>query len=263
VADRKTPLHAVAWIDAPALLAALGPVLERLGVGDGRRALVTGAEVLFAADVDLAAIAVCAKRRADCRKAWGTPGCCGDARDAVVALGSEAAGTDGLDGEIDASVLVVLDAPQLAEQRAHVLDLARRRQWQVPDERDLMVEWFVPGRGGPPAYYDDARLAARAFASPEFFPPRDARVWLWDRNTPHDALCWRRSNFTPALNLAINNIASRNVRNNFGCKQNVLMHGCGIRTYAFLLDQHLALLAASDALAPRNATPQGTLGGGA
>ena len=45
--------------------------------------------------------------------------------------------------------IMILDAPRLAAMRADVLDLARRRRWRVPDERDLMVEWFVPGRGGP------------------------------------------------------------------------------------------------------------------
>ena len=75
----------------------------------------------------------------------------------------------------------------------------------------------------------------------------------WDRTTPEDVLCWRRGNYTPALNLVVNNIAARNVRTNLGCPQRQLMHGCATRTYAALLDDHLALLEAAEALAPRGA----------
>ena len=258
---RDVPLHSFAWIDAAALLEALGPELEERGVGDGRRALVTSAGVQFAGDVKLGELTFCAERRAACHVPgrplvetnWGTKRCCGDAAGAVVAVGTEAAGTENLGGELDAAVLMILDAPRLAAMRADVLDLARRRRWRVPDERDLMVEWFVPGRGGPVAYYDDSAYAARAFAHPMTFPPRDARIWLWDRTTPEDVLCWRRGNYTPALNLVVNNIAARNVRTNLGCPQKQLMHGCATRTYAALLDDHLALLEAAEALAPRGA----------
>ena len=48
-------------------------------------------------------------------------------------------------------------------------------------------------------------------------------------------------------------IAARNVRTNLGCPQKQLMHGCATRTYAALLDDHLALLEAAEALAPRGA----------
>ena len=121
------------------------------------------------------------------------------------------------------------------------------------DSRWSDVESPCSCPGGPVAYYDDSAYAARAFAHPMTFPPRDARIWLWDRTTPEDVLCWRRGNYTPALNLVVNNIAARNVRTNLGCPQKQLMHGCATRTYAALLDDHLALLEAAEALAPRGA----------
>ena len=81
---------ALAWLDAPLILKALGP---RLGVRG--RALVTSAEVLFAKDVDLEALTLCAEKRNDCQAPiiagaasfWGEERCCSARPDAPIARG--------------------------------------------------------------------------------------------------------------------------------------------------------------------------------
>ncbi|KAH8051305.1 hypothetical protein JL720_15174 [Aureococcus anophagefferens] len=99
---RDVPLHSFAWIDAAALLEALRPELEERGVGDGRRALVTSAGVQFARATKLDDHFLRgAAPRATCRAGprgdeLGTKRCCGDAAGAVVAVGTEAAGTENL-----------------------------------------------------------------------------------------------------------------------------------------------------------------------
>ena len=60
-----------------------------------------------------------------------------------------------------------------------------------------------------------------------------------------DVRCWRAANFTPGLRLVADAVAARSPRTNAGCVQRHLVHGCGLRTYAYLLDAHEALLAAA------------------
>ena len=63
--DEGRPFRALAWIDAAGLVLKLGPGLKKRGASPAR-ALVTRAEVLFAQDVDLAAIDLCMEARAEC-----------------------------------------------------------------------------------------------------------------------------------------------------------------------------------------------------
>lgn len=208
------------WMDAPGIFKHIcGESGGKVDIDPGRFFVTTGG-VLFADDI---------KDPAPARAIGGI----------LMAVGSQATGAASTGGILDLQ-LMLMNATALLP--LHSRTLAFARAWNFSNPRLMMSEYFIKSRGGDLQHLDDSVHGSRAFANPTTMPPARAKIWSWQGYSPQDIECWEAQSFKPGITLLRGKDAAPCKRPTEGGNADVPLHGCSLRTYAFLLSQHRRLV---------------------
>jgi len=213
--------------------------------------LYTDTDVLFADDVDLL------------QQRLGAP------------LRNFAAGTEYFSASMNSGVMLMNTSAFIREWPGMLSYAVSRKFRFLAADQSWIHEYFTERRGSPIAAepgweaLSDELYNARAFAHP-LQPRRGAeqqvpRVWHWHGYKPHDVKCWldaMRAGRWPLRGWRDETPNCRRGRCRWkpiigsGCRYfgRISLNPCYLRTYTYLLMQHLSLLQLADQLVLRNSS---------
>ena len=245
-------------LDVPQIVEELAPELAARGI-ERERVLYTDTDVLFAADFEYA------------RATRALP------------LPTFAAGSEVFSAAMNSGVMLI-NATTLRAELPAMLRYATKRSFRfLTLDQTWLAEWFAaaadlaakgkPPRAATPGWrpLDDDVYNARAFHHPTRRKRRgsaadaadaavaEPRVWHWHGYKPHDVACWLRamqSGVWPARGWRDTKVPCRRGRcrwkpiHGSGCRYfgRIEMSPCYLRTYTYLLTQHLRMLSIADGL---------------